>query len=119
MVLFTNIILSAKNDKGQRGLILLHPELGNYEVITHPEFKYEKGEMISFYCPVCHHSLDSSKHKNLAKIVMIDSEGKDFDIYFSKVAGEQSTLKMIGEHVEIFGKHSENYLDFFTLSQNY
>lgn len=114
-----NIILTAKNENGMRGLVLLHPELGNYEVITHPEFKYKKGEVLKFYCPVCHHSLDSSRHKNLAKIIMTDSEGQEFDIYFSKVAGEESTLKMIGEHVEMFGQHSENYLDFFTLSQNY
>ena len=114
-----HIILAAKNPKGTRGLVLLHPELGNYQVITHPGFSYQKGETLKFYCPVCHYSLDSSKHENLARIVMTDQEGKDFDIYFSKVAGEQSTLKMIGEFVEVFGPHSENYLDFFTLSQNY
>ncbi len=114
-----NIILSAKNERGQGGLVLLHPELGNYQVITHPGFKYEKGEVVKFFCPICHHNLDSSKHKNLAKIVMTDKDGEDFNIYFSKVAGEESTLKMIGEHVEVFGEHSENYLDFFTLSQNY
>jgi hypothetical protein len=56
---------------------------------------------------------------NLAMVVMTDDNGKDFDIYFSKIAGERSTLKMIGEHMEVFGEHSGNYLDFFTLSQNY
>ena len=49
----------------------------------------------------------------------LDALDKDYDIYFSKVAGEYSTLKMIGEHMEVFGEHSGDYLDFFTLSQNY
>ncbi len=113
------IILSAKGKGHPGGLILLHPEPGNYHVITHPDFKYEKGDLVEFYCPVCHHNLDSSKHLNLAMVIMTDEEGKDYDIYFSKIAGEQSTLKMIGEHMEIFGDHSKGYLDFFNLSQNF
>ena len=113
------IILSAKGKHHPGGLVLLHPEPGNYNVITHPDFKYEKGDVIEFYCPICHHSLDSDKHMNLARVVMTDEDGKDYDIYFSKVAGEHSTLKMIGEHMEVFGPHSEEYLDFFSMSQNY
>lgn len=114
-----SIILSAHHKKSQNGLVLLHPEPGNYDVITHPGFKYEAGDIIDFYCPICHHNLGSDKHLNLAMIVMTDDKGQDFDIYFSKVAGEQSTLKMIGEHMEIYGEHSKGYLDFFNLSQNF
>lgn len=113
------IVLSAKNKGYPGGLILLHPELGNYQVLTHPHFKYEKGDIIEFYCPICHRNLNSSKHLNLAMLVMTDDNGQDFDIYFSKIAGEMSTLKMIGEHMEMFGEHSGGYIDFFTLSQNF
>ena len=111
------VILSAKGKGYPGGLILLHPEPGNYTVIHHPDFQYNEGDIISFYCPICHHNLDSSKHMHLAMIVMTDTDGKDYDIYFSKKAGEKSTLKMIGEHAEIFGEHSESYIDFFNLSQ--
>ena len=114
-----DIILSAKNKSLPGGLVLLHPELGNYSVKTHPDFKYETGDIINFYCPICHHNLDSSKHINLARMVMIDDKGQEFDIYFSKVTGEKSTMKMIGEHMEVFGQHSGEYLDFFNLSQNF
>jgi hypothetical protein len=114
-----HIILSARNKGLPGGLILLHPEPGNYSVATHSTFKYDKGDLVEFFCPICHHNLDSAKHLNLAMVVMTDDEGKDYDIYFSKVAGEHSTLKMIGEHMEVFGEHSGDYLDFFTLSQNY
>jgi len=44
-------------------------------------------------------------------------DGKEYDIYFSQVAGEHSTIKMMGEHVELYGTHSEKYLDFFNMSQ--
>ena len=114
-----NVILSAKNKGYPGGLVMLHPEPGNYEVITHPSFQYEKGDVIEFFCPICHHNLESSKHLNLAMVSMTDDTGVEFDIYFSKIAGEQSTLKMIGEHMEMFGEHSNGYLDFFTLSQNH
>ena len=114
-----NIILSAKNKELPGAVVLLHPELGNYSVFHHPSFKYEKGDIIEFFCPICHHNLDSSKHMNLAMVIMTDENNQDFDIYFSKVTGEKSTLKMIGEHMEVFGQHSEEYLDFFNLSQNF
>lgn len=114
-----SIILSGKSKGLPGGLILLHPELGNYSIETHPEFNYKKGDIINFHCPICHHNLDSSKHLNLAMIVMNDDTGQEFDIYFSKIAGEQSTLKMIGEHMEIFGEHTEGYMDFFSMSLLY
>ena len=114
-----HVILSAKNQGFPGGLVLLHPEPGNYTVATHPSFTYKKGDLVEFYCPVCHHNLDSTKHMNLAMVVMTDETGQDYDIYFSKVAGEHSTLKMIGEHMELFGAQSGEYLDFFSLSQNY
>ena len=113
------VILTGKKKGHPGGLILLHPEPGNYTVVTHPEFKYEKGDLFDFFCPICHHNLESTKHMNLAMVIMTDEQGQDFDIYFSKVAGEQSTLKMIGEHAEVYGRHSDEYLDFFNLSQNF
>lgn len=113
------IILSAKHKGLPGAVVMLHPELGNYTVSHHSSFSYSKGDIIEFFCPICHHNLDSLKHMNLAMIVMTDDNGQDFDIYFSKVTGEKSTLKMIGEHMEVFGQHSEEYLDFFNLSQNF
>lgn len=112
-----NIILSARKTDKSGVIILLHPELGNYSADYHPETKFVEGELFTFYCPICHHDLSSTKHKHLAMVVMIDPDGKKYDIYFSQIAGEQSTIKMMGEHVELFGSHTDKYIDFFSLSQ--
>ena len=112
-----NIIFTAKTKKWEGGIILLHPELGNYKVENHPSFKFESGEHVDLYGPICHAKLKSKKHKSLATVIMKDESGKEFEIYFSQIVGEQSTFKLIGEHVEIFGEHTEVYRDFFDLSQ--
>ena len=112
-----NIILSAIRDDKSRAIILLHPELGNYSADYHPATKFEEGDRVIFLCPICHHDLSSTKHKNLAMVIMTGEHGKEYDIYFSQVAGEHSTIKMMGEHVELYGTHSEKYLDFFNMSQ--
>jgi uncharacterized protein YbaR (Trm112 family) len=106
------IILSAINKDETGAIIFLHPELGNYSADYHPETRFEKGNLITFFCPICHHNLSTTKHKNLARVVMIE-DGKKYDIYFSRIAGEHSTIKMMGEFVELFGPDSDKYQDFF------
>jgi len=112
-----DIIFMTKTKKWKGGLILLHPELGNYAATNHPSFKVDEGEHIDFYCPICHHKLTSSRHENLAMILLKDESGKTFEVYFSQIAGEQSTFKLIGENMAIYGEHAQNYLDFMNLSQ--
>ncbi len=109
-----NVVFSTENSKGQKGLILLHPELGNYKVINNPEFKFKDGEILQFFCPICHAKLAGEKHENLAKILLIDEE-KEYHIYFSQKAGEKSTYKIIGDKMEIFGKDSHLYLDILSM----
>jgi hypothetical protein len=48
---------------------------------------------------------------------MTGESGQEYDIYFSKIAGEKSTFVMIGEHAEYFGEHAPNYEDYFTFIQ--
>jgi hypothetical protein len=50
---------------------------------------------------------------------MIDEDKREFEILFSKVAGEKSTFKIIGETMEIFGDDSAEYLDYINLSMNF
>jgi len=106
-----NIIFTVKNNMGDSGLLLLHPELGNYEVTKHPLFFYEEGEHLEFHCPLCHKKLASDIHDNLAKVIYTDEKRDEYNILFSIVAGEKSTFKMIGENVEVFGEHAKNYFD--------
>ncbi|MCF8303081.1 MAG: hypothetical protein K9I94_07380 [Bacteroidales bacterium] len=106
------IILSAKDKDKDRGLILLSPELGNYEVHHHPDFDISGGNLVDFYCPLCHKRITSKQHKNLAWLIMRDQEGQEYDILFSQIRGEQCTFKVLGKHTESFGKDAHQYLQF-------
>jgi len=113
------VIFSIKSADGKRGIIALRTELGNYAVSKNPEFEYETGEEFDFYCPICHTELASHKHGNLARIIMIDENKTEFEILFSRRAGQKSTFKIIGETMEIFGDDSAEYIDFINLSMNF
>jgi len=106
-----NVVFSTRNSWGKQGLIILHPELGNYSVIRHPEFEVLLGELLEFYCPFCNKQLLSERNFKLAKILMNDENGQEYEVHFSRVAGQHSTYKIIGENVEIFGEDASEYLD--------
>lgn len=106
-----NVVFSTRNSWGKQGLIILHPDLGNYKVIKHPEFEVMPGELLEFYCPFCNKQLLSERNFNLAKILMNDDKGLVCEIHFSRIAGQHSTYKIIGDNVEIFGKDASEYLD--------
>jgi hypothetical protein len=98
----TSIILSATNisDRKQRGLVYLNPDLGNYTSTTHPSFEIREGEEYIYNCPICGAQLNSMKYLHLVRILMKDEEGKEFNIYFSGIAGEKCTYKIRGSTVE-------------------
>jgi hypothetical protein len=98
----TSIILSATNlaDRGQRGLVYLNPELGNYTKTTHPSFDIKEGEEYIYTCPICGAQLNSMKYLHMVRILMIDDAGKEFNIYFSGIGGEKCTYKIRGNKVE-------------------
>ena len=113
------VVFSVRTSDRKMGLISLHPEIGDYSVSKHPDFEFQEGEQLDFFCPVCHAELASDVHKKLARVIMIDSDKNEFDILFSRVAGEKSTYKIVGETMEIFGDDSAEYLDFVNLSMNF
>lgn len=92
----SNIILAAvkQNDRNSKGLVLLHEKIGNYTVVISSTLQVEKGEIVDFYCPVCHHTLNSIKGENLANFIRIDQAGIENTIVISRVYGEQYTLRI-------------------------
>lgn len=110
------LLFSVRTKDHRVGLLSLHPELGNYTVRKHQDFDFTEGDELDFYCPICHAELASKQHANLAKIIMVDENYNEFDILFSKKAGERSTYKIEGETMEIFGDDSAEYIDFMNLS---
>jgi len=111
-----HIILTAEDKSGNSGLILFSPELGNYTTKKNPNFKTKEGEKHEFFCPLCQEKLAADTHDNLSYIVMIDEENVEYQILFSKIVGEHSTYKIVGESTEIYGHHHSNYIDFVNLS---
>ena len=112
-----NIVLSAKAADGSEGLIELSPTIGDYTVKFPSTLNAAPGDLLTLYCPVCHHNLASSKHVNLAMVIAKDDKGNEHEIYFSQIVGEHSTVAMLGDHVELHGEHVGRYQDLFTPRQ--
>ena len=110
-----HIILCADTPHGDAGIILLDSTIGNYTVSTNKEFGIVEGEKYEFFCPVCQEKLSSDIHDNLSKIILLDKNGKEFEVLFSKIAGEKSTYKIVGNTVDIHGDQNSNYIDFVNL----
>jgi len=112
-----NIIFMAKNKWKKKGLIMLHYEIGNYTSHKNPDFNIEMGERVEFYCPLCNKSLTADFDRNLTHI-LLQQEGKLYDIYFSKIAGEKSTYVVNEEGVTRAGEHADRYT-YFTMKDEY
>ena len=106
------IVFKIRNTKRDKGLLLMHPEVGNYTSVKHPAFNFKEGERVDFYCPICMSSLDAAIDENLVQVIMIDEEEKEHEIYFSRIAGEKSTLKVSDDGVMMTGIHSYRYTHF-------
>ena len=106
------IIFKIRNTRREKGLLLIHPELGNYSSIKHPQFHFEEGERIDFFCPICMQSLDAALDANLVHVVLIDEYMKEHEIYFSRTAGEKSTYTVSDEGIKATGEHSHHYTIF-------
>lgn len=93
----------------------MNPELGKYEFISHYTLDFNKMECLDFFCPVCGSILTATDvNQNLARVIMIDKDQKEYDLYFSRLRGEQSTFKISnGDIIEKYGKDSSSYVDYF------
>jgi uncharacterized protein YbaR (Trm112 family) len=115
-----NLVFTAKSKTSNRkGLIFLSPELGNYTTSKHPEFEVLKGEEFVLYCPICHTTLNREENNNLVKVFMKDENGKEYEIFFSGIAGEKCTYKMRDKQVEGMGPDAELYNKYFDVPEEY
>jgi hypothetical protein len=114
----TSIVLAAsKINSSQRGLIFLNPEIGNYTTTTHPSFQIKEGEEYIYTCPICHSQLNSAKYNHLVRIIMIDEDKKEYNIYFSGIAGEKCTYKIRGTKLEKQGPDAKLYDKYFEVPE--
>ena len=114
------IVFRIRNKQREKGLLLLHPEVGNYTSIKHPKFRFEEGERVDFFCPICHANLVAREiNENLAHVLMIDKNKEESDIFFSEIFGEECTYKLQKGKMEKFGEDSEHYTNFFGETPRY
>lgn len=100
------IILMARNDKRQQGLILLSPKEGDYSVIME-EGLIAEGEAVDLRCPVCGRSLNYPKDKAFAHVWQRQGDSMSL-IVFSRIKGEQATFKVRPDgQIRSFGTHSD------------
>ncbi len=101
-----DIVLIAKNDLGQKGIVMLHTKLGNYESKVSSDFSILEGDKVKFLCPICHHNLSHLKNDEMAHFIMKDENKKESYIIFSQIYGEKCTCKVVDKKV------SESYGDY-------
>ena len=84
-------------------------------MIHHSSFECKKGDPFIFICPVCRADLTAVDiNSKFAKIIMIDENNKEFDIYFSKICGEHSTFLIQEDDIlEKYGEDSSSYVNYF------
>ena len=111
------IVIAAKANDGSEGLISLSPKPGNYEVDFPSTLNCKEGDLLNLFCPVCQQNIASPKHINLAMVIMTNNADEEYDIYFSQIVGEHSTVIMMGDHVDLFGEHADRYQDLFNTRQ--
>jgi hypothetical protein len=106
------LVFATKTKKKHRGLLLLDPKVGEYKYQHHDKFMLEKGELVDFECPICQTDLTSSERKDHAMIWMVGIEDKmEYDLYFSKVAGNRSTYVVAQDNIEMFGEDAMDFDD--------
>jgi Zn finger protein HypA/HybF involved in hydrogenase expression len=107
-----NIILSAKSSKNKIGLVLLHEDIGNYTVVLSPSLTVETGEIVDFFCPICHKSLNIKKGDSLARYIRLENGVEESFIIISRAYGERITFKVDkNKHIDTYGESLSRYID--------
>ncbi len=108
-----NIVFLVENENKNRALLQLSTRLGEYGPQNKLPFRFDVGDKFSFFCPLCQKSLDCERHSDLVKVEMEDDSGHNYEVCFSRVAGEESTYRIYGKKVESYGADAGKYQHIF------
>ena len=117
LVCLDHLVLSLESsDRKKKGLLLMNVGLGDFSYLIHPSLKFESGEIVYFYCPVCRVNLKVPEiNDKLIRVIFIDQHQKRYDVFFSRVTGEHSTFKVHQDDIiEQFGEDASSYVSYFT-----
>ena len=105
----TKVVLVIENH-GERELILLSPDLGDYSVVYPLSFEPEMGRPYTFRCPVCQSELTSAVNDSLVELEAETDDGRSERIGFSRIYGERATFVGSGpDRVTLYGDHATRY----------
>ena len=103
------LILVGAFPNGQKGLVLLSEEIGDYTVHLSPDIQLGKGEKAQFSCPCCQKPLEYSKDKDFVRIVKHDEKNEEYSVVFSAIFGEHCTYKISEERTLTYGESAIKY----------
>jgi len=112
-----SLVISVKTKANNKGLIFLNPEIGNYAKISHPSFKIVEGDEYTVFCPICHAALNREENPHIVKMIMADSKGVEFDVFFSVVVGEKCTYVVKDKLVQKAGTDVKLYEKYFDIPE--
>lgn len=108
------LVFATRTQRKHKGLIMMSPVVGEYKYLHHEKFQLEKGEMVDFECPICQADLSSEKSNDHAMIYMVgDEDHTEYELYFSKIAGKQSTYVVAHDNIETFGDDALDFEELF------
>lgn len=108
------VVFATRTKRRHKGLLMLSPKVGEYNYKHHEKYQLEKGEMVDFECPICQTDLTSKQKSDHAMITMVGSEDNmEYDLYFSKVAGNKSTYVVAHDNIESFGDDALDFEELF------
>ncbi len=114
------LIFKVITKENTQGLVILNNKPGNFESVTGPGIEKIEGDLYTFCCPVCNHTLhDNNMNEKLVKILMISDDQIMHEIYFSGIFGEECTYVIRQGKVRFFGKHYQEYLNQIEQYKNY
>ena len=108
------LVFATQTQRKHKGLIMMSPVVGEYKYLHHDKFQLGKGEMVDFECPICQTDLTSEKSKDHAMIYMVgDEDHMEYELYFSKKAGKQSTYVVAQDNIEAFGDDAIDFEELY------
>lgn len=104
------ILVGNPSGSEQRVLIGFHPQPGNYELHLPPGAEPEQGQRWDFRCPVCHQDLTAAGDDKLCALDMLDEQGEQRQVLFSRIAGDRATFVVADRRIEQqFGERAQEY----------
>lgn len=104
-----DIIITAEKKSGERGVVMLHTELGNYTSKKNSDFTVKAGEDVDFFCPICSKSLEYKFKISLASLIMIDVNDRESVIVFSKIYQKKCTHQIVDKEVYSYGECAKKF----------